>query len=134
MNRPERNRGDNVKLEMTPMIDVVFQLLIFFVVTLKQDDILSHMDVSRPGVSVIEDTVEVPRGLVKIEVYDGGFMANGVRVGVAELDRRLSRLGRYNPDVSVIIKCTPDSPHASLVKLLDVCAKARLKNLSVFSI
>jgi biopolymer transport protein ExbD len=36
----KRNKGETPKLDMTPMIDVVFQLLIFFVVTLKQEDIL----------------------------------------------------------------------------------------------
>ena len=33
----KQNKGESPKLDMTPMIDVVFQLLIFFVVTLKQD-------------------------------------------------------------------------------------------------
>jgi len=49
MAKRERAKGEAVKLEMTPMIDVVFQLLIFFIVTLKQEDILSHLDVSRPA-------------------------------------------------------------------------------------
>jgi biopolymer transport protein ExbD len=34
----KRNKGESPKLDMTPMIDVVFQLLIFFVVTLKQEE------------------------------------------------------------------------------------------------
>ena len=38
---------EDPKLEMTPMIDVVFQLLIFFIVTLQQEDILAHLDVLR---------------------------------------------------------------------------------------
>ena len=32
--KKQRNKGDEATLEMTPMIDVVFQLLIFFIVTL----------------------------------------------------------------------------------------------------
>ena len=32
----KKNRGGDAQLEMTPMIDVVFQLLIFFIVTLNQ--------------------------------------------------------------------------------------------------
>ena len=34
------NSGDGAALDMTPMIDVVFQLIIFFVVTMRQEDIL----------------------------------------------------------------------------------------------
>ena len=32
--KKERNKGDEAKPDMTPMIDVVFQLIIFFIVTL----------------------------------------------------------------------------------------------------
>jgi len=46
----ERKRKDDSRatLEMTPMIDVVFQLLIFFIVTLKQNDITAYLDAMRP--------------------------------------------------------------------------------------
>ena len=134
MGKRERNKGENVKLEMTPMIDVVFQLLIFFVVTLKQEDILSHLDVSRPAPDPNAKPEEQIKDLLQIEVYERGFVMKGRRVGLPELDRQLTRLAGYSKNVSVIIKCTPDSPHANLVQLLDVCAKAGLKNLSVFSL
>ena len=45
----KQNKGESPKLDMTPMIDVVFQLLIFFVVTLKQEDILSKLSAARPA-------------------------------------------------------------------------------------
>lgn len=134
MAKRERNKGESVKLEMTPMIDVVFQLLIFFIVTLKQEDILSHLDVSRPAPDPNAKPEEQIKDLLQIEVYERGFVMKGRRVGISELDRQLTRLATYSKNVSVIIKCTPDSPHANLVQLLNVCAKAGLKNLSVFSL
>ena len=45
----KKNKGDEATLEMTPMIDVVFQLLIFFIVTLNQPDILSQLEALRPA-------------------------------------------------------------------------------------
>ena len=47
--KKERVKSEGVALDMTPMIDVVFQLIIFFVVTLKQEDILSHLDAMAPS-------------------------------------------------------------------------------------
>lgn len=44
-----RGRRDVSRLEMTPMIDVVFQLLIFFLVTLRQEDILAQLQAMRPS-------------------------------------------------------------------------------------
>lgn len=127
-----RRSADQVALEMTPMIDVVFQLLIFFIVTLKQEDILAHLDVSRPAPdpSTKEEQVQ---DLLTIMIHRDGFILRGRRISLARLDRHLSRLASYSKNISVIIKCTADSQHERLVQVLDLCAKAGLRNISVFS-
>ena len=130
--------SETPQLEMTPMIDVVFQLLIFFIVTLKQEDILSQLDVARPAPDPNTKVEEKP-DLLEIMVYNQqklggeGYSTQGRQVTLASLDRQLSRLASFSTNISVIIKCTGDSSHSNLVKLLDLCAKAGLKNLSVFS-
>ena len=42
-----RKPQENPALDMTPMIDVVFELIIFFVVTIKQEDIFSKLNARR---------------------------------------------------------------------------------------
>ncbi len=134
----ERRKGDQVKLEMTPMIDVVFQLLIFFIVTLKQEDILSRLEVSRPAPDP-DQKKEEEVDLLTIVIYDHkqhggeGISLRGRQISYRELDRQLTRLASFSKSISVIIKCHRDSPHANLVKVLDVCAKNELRNLAVFS-
>ena len=135
--RKSRNKGEAAKLEMTPMIDVVFQLLIFFIVTLKQEDILSHLDISRPAPDPDTTPEEVIDDLLTIEVGRTGWVLNGSpymgKRGLAALDRSLTRLASYSKSASVIIKCTGDSPHSKLVQLLNICAREGMTNLSVFS-
>lgn len=128
----QRKKGEAAKLEMTPMIDVVFQLLIFFIVTLKQEDILSRLDISRPAPDPSQ-TQETVDDLLTILVGKDAYGLKGRRVGIAELDRQLTRLASFSKDISVVIKCANDSPHSMLIQLLDVCAKAGLTKLSVFS-
>ena len=53
----EKSESREAKVEMTPMIDVVFQLLIFFVVTLKQEDILSRFSAARPACSALRRNI-----------------------------------------------------------------------------
>jgi biopolymer transport protein ExbD len=130
--RQRKGLGEKAQLEMTPMIDVVFQLLIFFVVTIKQEDLLSHLDVTRP--SAPQEEKQPDQDLLQITVYKQGFVLQGRPVNLKELDRQLTRISSYSKSVSVVIKCTGDSPHAFLVQLLDVCSKAELKNLNLFSI
>ena len=128
-----RKRGSESKLEMTPMIDVVFQLLIFFIVTLKQEDILSQLDISRPAPDPDQKPIEKIEDLLTITVYRKGFVMDGRKVNRDILDQRLTKLASFSKSLSIIIKCTGDSPHQHLVELLDICAKNELTNLSVFS-
>jgi biopolymer transport protein ExbD len=135
--RKGRNKGEAAKLEMTPMIDVVFQLLIFFIVTLKEEDILSHLDVSRPAPDPDATPEEKIDDLLTIEVGPTAWVMNGRPyngvAGLAALDRNLTRIASFSRSASVIIKCSGDSPHSSLVKLLNICSREGLANISVFS-
>ena len=135
--RKARNKGEAAKLEMTPMIDVVFQLLIFFIVTLKQEDILSHLDVSRPAPDPNATPEEKVDDLLTIEVGRRAWVLNGKPYmgarGLAALDRNLTRIASFSKSASVIIKCAGDSPHSKLVQLLNICAREGMTNLSVFS-
>jgi biopolymer transport protein ExbD len=135
--RKQRNKGEAAKLEMTPMIDVVFQLLIFFIVTLKQEDILSHLNVSRPAPDPNSPPPEEKPDLLTIEVGRTAWTLNGRAYagtrGLAALDKSLTKIASYSKNTTVIIKCTGDSPHAKLIQVLNICAREGMKNLSVFS-
>jgi biopolymer transport protein ExbD len=128
----KKNKGEAAKLEMTPMIDVVFQLLIFFIVTLKQQDILAHLDVFRPQPDSKPPPEEI-KDMLEITVSSDGYWMNGSRIPFRSMDRRITKLAKYSQDMPVIIKCTLDSPHKYLIKTLDSCSKAGLTKISVFT-
>ena len=129
----KENKGESPKLDMTPMIDVVFQLLIFFVVTLKQEDILSKLSAARPAANPDEKVKEQQQDLINVIVAPQGFVFNGRPMRLPELDRSIERLSGYSKTAMVIIKCTADSTHAMLIQALDVCNKHGMTNLSIFS-
>ncbi len=129
--RRTRNRGEEVKLEMTPMIDVVFQLLIFFIVTLKQEDILAQLEVLRPAPDPEVEVNEVEP--IRILIGRTGFVYRGRPVTERELNASIERVSRYNPDAMIMIQATLDSDHRWLVRALDICARHNMNRLSVFS-
>lgn len=133
MKRTRRRPAEDIKLDMTPMIDCVFQLLIFFLVTMKYEDIIAHLDVNRPSPDPTIQKQEKFEDMVSIGVFVDGYTINDKPIGVEALDRMLTKLAGYSQTQTILIKCAPDSPHDRLVKLLDLCAKAKLTNLSVFS-
>ena len=116
---------------MTPMIDVVFQLLIFFVVTLKQEDILSRFSAARPAPDDGIGRADID--LIDITIHKGGFIFKQTPVTIEGLDKQIGRYSRMSKTATVVIRCTKDSPQSNLIKVLDVCSKHQMKNLSIFS-
>jgi biopolymer transport protein ExbD len=128
----KKKAGESPKLDMTPMIDVVFQLLIFFVVTLKQEDILSQLITNRPQPSPIP--VPPTPDQQSIVLSAEGIFYGGRPMSLGELDKVLGQRAKYGgKDLMLLIKCTKESSHGLLVKTLDACNKHDLTNLSVLS-
>ena len=128
-----RKPQENPKAEMTPMIDVVFQLMIFFVVTIKQEDIYSKLNANRPAPSQASSS-ESNDTQIKIDIGYSGLIFNGRGVRMNELRSNLKQLSATSKNATVLIRCTMDSPHGRLVDVLDACNQYGMRNLSIFSL
>ena len=124
-------KGEDPKLDMTPMIDCVFQLLIFFIISLKPEDVIAHLDVNRPQAGGVAAGPTID--LLQVGIYADGYTLNDRQVSYATLEGMLARLANISKTQTVIIKCALESPHKMLVEVLDLCSKLGLKNLSVMS-
>ena len=129
----EKRETREAKVEMTPMIDVVFQLLIFFVVTLKQEDILSRFSAARPAPDNYTGPIDVRPELIDIAIHKDGFIFKQRPVTLEDLDGKMGRYARMSKTATVVIRCTKDSPQSNLIKVLDVCSKHQMKNIQIFS-
>ena len=127
-----RKKQEDPKAEMTPMIDVVFQLMIFFVVTIKQEDIYSKLNANRPAPNQASSS-ESNDTQIKIDIGYSGLIFNGRGVRMNELRSNLKQLSATSKNATVLIRCTMDSPHGRLVDVLDACNQYGMRNLSIFS-
>ena len=128
-----RKEYDNPKAEMTPMIDVVFQLMIFFIVTIKQEDIFSKLNANRPAPNASSAQSEENDTQIKIDIGKGGVVLNGRGMSFPLLDASIKKLAANSTKATVIVRCAADSPHGFLVRVLDTCNKYKMYNLSIFS-
>lgn len=120
------------ELNLTAMIDVAFQLLSFFVITLTPVSVLANMEVNRPAKKT---TGEISKSIVHVTVLPNGeFSFNYVKMGRENLDRALCDLGKRSSEYTILIECTQQSTHGRMVDVLDICEKAGLRNLSVVSL
>ena len=133
-----RKPQDNPQLDMTPMIDVVFELIIFFVVTIKQEDLFTRLNANRPAPASTSSSSSESDTTVTIEIGRGRD-ANGVivynkrEVRRSELDQNLKEVSRTSKKTPIIVRCAEDSPHKALVDVLDICYRNELFSVSIFT-
>ena len=118
---------------MTPMIDVVFQLLIYFLVTFSTADVLAHLDISRPSPDAAQNQPPPPADMIRVAVMPNGYAINGREMSVAELESMLKRLANISTKQTVLVTCDDQSLHGRLIQVLDLCAENRFTQISVMS-
>ena len=125
------NRVEDVP--MTPMIDVVFQLLIYFVFTFEIPDRISQMTVYRPAPDARAKPTDPDINTMRVGVYEDGYTLNDTRVSVETLQRTFNRLADLNPTQNIIVIATGQSKHSQLVYVLDLLNKSGLESISLLS-
>ena len=121
------------ELSMTPMIDVVFQLLIYFIVTIKPIDVITNLDVFRPAPDKDKPQDAPEPQMVRIGVYQDGYSINDNPVSDEALEKALGRLAAVDASQTIMITVSAVAEHGKLIKALDLCAKNGLRSLSVVS-
>lgn len=128
--RPDQKEED-ASVNLTPLIDVVFLLLIFFMVSTTFDT-TSELKIDLPEAS--SDQKLLPDPLVLSIDPQGSFHLNGKRLKNSSSDLLLLELHRIigqNKSTPVVIQSDARSPVQALVTAMDVAGQIGLKHLSV---
>lgn len=113
--------------DITPLIDIVFILLIFFIVSsvFKKEELA--LNLSLPQSSAKELKVEVKQ--LNIELSDTSLAYLGQTVTFTEFDEKLFAITKK--DKPVIIRIDKDVKYSRIVKVLDILQKHSLNNLAL---
>ena len=119
-------------IDLTPMLDVVFIMLIFFIVTasfVKE----AGFDVNRPpNTHQPPKDNEIKNILVNVAA-DGQLFINRRPVDAAALVPNIKRLYAENPKGAVVIQAEDDSKNERLITVMDAARKAGVYNVSIAS-
>ena len=120
---------DENEINLTPMLDVVFIMLIFFIVTasfIKE----AGLDVNRPDAPVTESQPEDANILVAITANDEIMIDNRV-IDPRAVRANIERLHAENPNGSVVIQANKRSTNKMLVTVMDAARQAGVYNISM---
>jgi len=118
------------EIDMTPMLDVVFILLIFFVVTATfvQE---SGIDINRPPITDQPPPEQQSRTLVFRIAEDNGVWLEGRRIDVRSVRANVERAHAESPQTSVIIEAHPRSKTATFVLISDQIREAGVQDIAL---
>jgi biopolymer transport protein ExbD len=127
-----RKRGgreaEESEINLTPMLDVVFIMLIFFIVTasfVKE----AGIDVNRPDAATAE---KKERGNILIAITDNGqIWIDKRQVDPRALQANIERLHAENPQGSVVIEADKESRNKYLVQAMDAARLAGVTNVAL---
>jgi biopolymer transport protein ExbD len=136
MARHKRTGHDEgCELNMTPMIDVVFQLIIFFVVTLKMVKDVNEEIVLEDGRHgpIIK---EMPSQTLEIEVDKKGLISiHNAKMTQSDLYTILvNRVNRFGNNFPILIRADRDTRHNRVKEVMDLCTRAGVWKLSFVAV
>ena len=115
-------------IDLTPMLDVVFIMLIFFIVTasfVKE----SGIDVNRPEAAT---AVKKERASILVAISDKGeIWINKRQVDVRAVQANIERLKAENPQGSVVIQADKKATTETLIKVMDASRAAGAFDVSI---
>lgn len=127
------NSGEDMAFNMAPMIDIVFLLLIFFMVSTTFVDHEKEMGIELPQASSGDAPERKPEEVVINIGQDGRVYLGQDEVPEADLLASLERTARRDPETPVTIRGHRQAFHEHVVAVMDTCRRAGLVNLGVMT-
>ena len=129
-----RKKADDTNIDLTPMLDVVFILLIFFVVTAT---FLSETAIEAASSDNNDSAEEPPDDEKRNILFEIGsnneiiLNGNPRPIIATQIRSNIDQLKAENPAASVIIQPNRSSEVATLVMIMDAARQAGMANISI---
>lgn len=130
MNFRGQNKPESIGFQMTPMIDVVFLLLCFFITSQVFSQWEAEVDITLPTARTSEMPQRLPGEIIINILKDGTTVVNGRTLEESELAGLLKRLAGMFPGQPVLLRGDKAVAYEHLIRVLDVCRQTDIWNIS----
>jgi len=125
---------DEPSINMTPMIDVVFLLIIFFMVGARIGEEERNLDVQLPQAAVAQPMIAKPDALVVNVFEDGRILLGKLPLNLEGLEKELVAARTRYPDQAVVIRGEGEGKYQAVVDVLVTCHRAKIKQYSLATV
>ena len=119
--------------QITPMLDVVFLLLCFFVTTSVYSQWENEVEIQLPSADSSVEPNRLPGEIVINVAKDGAIRVNGRELTPDELGAKCRALAAAFPGNPVVVRADKGAAWESVLGVIDVCAKNDIYNVNFAS-
>ena len=118
-------------LNLTPMIDIVFLLIIFFMVGTRFTEMERQYDIQLPTVSDAQPLTTLPDEITVNIRSSGEIQVNGQERTLDELEADLRQAKKNYADQAIVVRGAGTGPYQHVMDILAVCHRVRINNISL---
>lgn len=122
--------SERTSIQLAPMIDVVFLLLIFFIVLWNYARFETEIDISVPAASAGENPERTIGEIVVNVRKEGQIIIEGIEKTEEETLEIFNNIVAAYPDQALILRGDKEASFDHIVKILNLCKKANIWNIS----
>jgi biopolymer transport protein ExbD len=122
--------GERPTIQMAPLIDIIFLLLIFFMSASIFYQLETEINITVPTAKEGADIRRAPGEIIVNVLKDGKVVVNQRELTYKELGRMLARVSELYKGQPVIIRADRETYHKHVIKVLDICAGTDIWNVS----
>lgn len=121
---------EDYSIPLTSLIDVVFLLLIFFMVSTVFIDFSKKMDIELPESKASDTSADVKN--IEIEMgKDKKLYLNGEETTISNLELKIKAQSREGGGKAVIIRADKGLPYGEVIKVMGICRDANIMDIAV---
>ena len=125
------HQDDMPAINLTPMIDIVFQLIIFFMVGARFTELERNVDLAVPQVSDVAALTASPEKRV-IDVYgDGRIDLDRQPMSLPQLTQELAGIRRQYDELGVVVRGDALGPFQNVAAVLTACRQAGISEINI---
>lgn len=130
MNFRKQAKSDPPGFQIAPMVDIVFLLLIFFLVTWNFARYETELDVKVPTAKEGKESRRAAGEVIINVKADGSIVMNRRVMSGQDLAATLRKISEIYPDQAVVLRGDESTDYRHIVGVLDICRSANIWNVA----
>jgi len=129
MRIPNNDEGDENIIDISPLIDIMFILIIFFMVTMTVNEEERDISVNLPNTD--KSFSAAPKAFIINVRKDGSYYFGPKRVNLKQLEQELSIALKDNNNLKVLVRGDKETFHGNVAAAISLCRKVGINKANI---